>query len=516
MSPQNILMIVVDCLRSDRIFGKNRTCLTPNIDKLAAGAVCVPNMYVENSTTAPAFGNIFTGTYSLYHGVTALLGVRMRSDMFTLADAFAANGYETHAELTGPMLPLLGMDQGFDEYNFRDQRNYYFTRWGDDLVDKFRQGHFNGPWFTMVHFWELHEPRQVPEAYQDEKFGATTYDQALSGLDEYIGRLVEAAGEDTVVVLTGDHGERVDEKTLPDTLLPYFMKKLDVTGRGENDSRMDEDIELLNLRGKELHEVSQELLENSKNNNGKIALFARLKMMLRLIRIGLTRFRIQKSRPGMAGFFENLKMKWNDLRLAGTVLKGRSEDAQMHLLRTTLSQFHLEHGFHVYDYLARVPFLISGSKKLPGPITALAEVRNIDILPTLCDLLELETPEVPWHGASFLKQIQTGETPKMRMYMEVRGGAQAVHAFYIRGVRAGQYKLAYGPNDDKAPRELYYLSADPGEKKNLVADNGELADQLYQEGQALAAAVESDQDQSQLSEQDQAATIEKLKSLGYM
>jgi len=39
----NILVIVVDCLRSDRIFSHDRTCRTPNIDKLVECGAVVGN-----------------------------------------------------------------------------------------------------------------------------------------------------------------------------------------------------------------------------------------------------------------------------------------------------------------------------------------------------------------------------------------------------------------------------------------------------------------------------------------
>jgi len=516
MKRANVLMIVIDCLRSDRIFGADRSCKTPNIDRLAAASVCLPNMFVENSATAPAFANIFTGCYSLFHGVTALFGVKMNPDLFTLADAFTANGYHTYAEVTGPLMPLLGMDRGFDEYHYRSQEDYFFTPWGAQLLEKFRRRELAEPWFSLVHFWELHEPRQIRPEFDAPEWGASSFDRALSGLDVYLGELLSVVGPDTVVILTGDHGERIDEKPHPDSLLPYFMKKLNVKGRDENESRMGEDIALLNKRGKELHEVSSNLRVHSSEHGGRINLWGRIRLMLKLVVIGLTRFRIQKYQGGLKGLKENLLMKLNDFKLAGAVLRGSAEDAQMHLLRTTLSQFHLEHGFHLYDYLAKVPFLIAGlqtgneGKQMPG------EVRNIDIFPTLCDLFSLEMHELPWHGTSFRKQLLDGARPEMRMYLEVRGGAQAIHAFYIRGVRAGRHKLAYAPCDDQAPWELYDLLDDPLELNNIVADHRDLADRLHQESEALARAFQAEGSSSDLSDAEQLAMIEKLKSLGYM
>ena len=516
MNRPNILMVVVDCLRSDRIFGENRTCKTPNIDKIAQKGVCVPNMFVENSVTAPSFASIFTGCYSLAHGVTSLLGCRINPEMTTLADILMANDYNTYAEATGPLLPILGLDQGFDVYNFREQGDYYFTQWGENLVRRFKNREFKGPWFSMVHFWELHEPRQVRPDFDSDEFGDNTYDQAVSSLDEYLGRLFEAAGDDTVIILTGDHGERILENTQAETILPYFMKALDIPFLdNEEGSRMDEDVELLNARGQELHEVSAELAAHSNSKKGGISFFSRFALLFKFMKIGLTRARLRKRKPGES-FWEMVKSRLNDLKIGFSVILGKSKDAQMQLLRTTLKQFHLQHGFHIYEYLQRVPFLISGLKTLPENKMVGSHVRSIDILPTLCQVLSLETADTGWHGKSFDDILLNGKSEQRPIYMEARGGAQAVHAFYIRGVRSNGYKLAYTPYHPEGPTELYNLDKDPEELENILDSNRELAKKLKEEGQAMAEMFSSFDGNCEISPKEQAAMEEKLKSLGYM
>ena len=517
MERPNILMIVVDCLRSDRVFGENRTCKTPNVDKLVARGTSVPKLFVENSVTAPSFASLFTGTYSLYHGITSLLGSRLNPELTTLADIFMANGYSTYAEATGPLMPILGLDQGFDDYNYRDQREYYFTEWGDKLLERLKGKSLQDPWFMMVHFWELHEPRQILPEFDLEQFGQTRYDRAMSGLDAFIGKMVQAVGENTVIILTGDHGERIAEETAPDSILPYFMKKLDVpVMEDELSNTMSEEVELLNARGEELHAVSQDLALSTDHAGGKITLLGRLKLLVKLIKIALTRARIQKPKPGLKGFWELLKTKWADMKIGFAVIRGDSKDAQMHLLRTTLCQFHLQHGFHIYEYLANVPFVIAGLESLPKGKSAKSHVRHIDIFPTLCELLSFDVPEMDWHGSSFVGLMQNGKVEIKPIYMEARGGAQAVHAFYIRGVRSGGYKLAYTPYEPEGPTELYDLNADPDEQVNILADNPELAEKLRQEGEAMAQMFASNAGATEVSAEEQAEMVKKLKSLGYM
>jgi len=517
MNRPNILMIAVDCLRSDRVFAKDRTCRTPSIDDLVKRGIGLPNMIVENSITAPAFTSLLTGCYSLAHDVTGLLGVRMNPEMVTAADLLVANGYHTYAEVTGPLLPAVGLDQGFDEYNYRDQSEYFFTPWGEKLLQRFREGGFIEPWFVMVHFWEVHEPRQVPPEFDAPEWGATRYDQAVSALDGYIGKLAEAAGEKTTVLFTGDHGERVTEKINPDSLLPYFMNKLNIPMLDkEEDTRVMEDVELLHKRGQELHDVSRNLLTTTGKGENRLGWGSRLKMLFKLIRVALTRMRTQKRKPGWSGFVELLRLKWNDFLIGWSVFRGNAMAAQMQLLRTTLGQFYLQHGYHIYEYLSRVPFVAVNLPEQQQSKRVEAEVRNIDVLPTLCEALSLDLPSLSWHGESFLSALN-GETDASRpLYMETRGGAQATHAFYVRGVRASGFKLAYAPNEKQAPVELYDLKNDPHEQANIASSYPDMVKRLRDEAESMAQALVQSGDAREVSPQEQAAMIEKLKSLGYM
>src|SRR5207247_2260166 len=61
-------------------------------------------------------------------------------------------------------------------------------------------------------------PRQVARPFRAKRFGRTPYERAVSSLDSRLAALLEAAGPNTLTVLTGDHGEKTaDEQYLPGT-----------------------------------------------------------------------------------------------------------------------------------------------------------------------------------------------------------------------------------------------------------------------------------------------------------
>lgn len=332
----NVILLAIDCLRSDRILSADRSCKTPNIDKLVKSGTSFNNVFVENSITAPSFSSIFTGRYAGNHGVIGMVGVKMDEEIPTMAELFSASGYETYAEVTGPLNPILGVDRGFSHYNFRSQHDYYFTDWGKNLLTRLENGHFDPPYFLLVHFWEAHVPRQVQPEFDSKEFGETAYDRSISGLDSYIGQLIEAAGDNTAFILTGDHGEAIGELPADNTLLPYFLNKLDLPPIGTEEADSIDDVTDLMKEEPLLHKFAEELNKSGKDGK-KIGFFKRIMMMFNLLKIGMSRYRIQLKKGVKQGFFKTLKQKINDLMLFFAVLSGKPEAAQKQMVRNSLN-----------------------------------------------------------------------------------------------------------------------------------------------------------------------------------
>lgn len=507
----NVLMLVVDCLRSDRIFDPQRTCKTPHLDKLVTHGTTFNNVFVENSVTAPSFTSIFTGRYAGNHGVVGMVGVKLDDSIPTMAEIFSANGYHTYAEATGPLSPLLGIDRGFSQYHFRSQHEYCFGEWGDTLLERFRRHEFIEPFFVMIHFWEAHVPFQVQSGFNSPEFGALPYDRAISGLDAFIGKILAHNNDDTLVILTGDHGECIDEMPPSDSLLSYFLAKLRLPPLAK--IRKRESIEnAIDLMAQEptLHRFASEVELLSRAGQKKINLAKRCKLLLNLIRIGAKRYSIQARCGLKEGFFANLKQKLNDHLLFSAIARGDNEAAQMQLIRNSLAEHILHHGYHVYDYLQNVPLIMSLPGHFPGGRRITAELRHIDLLPTLIDALQLRLPAgSSFDGTSFLSYIHDGGGADRPVYLEARGGAQAEKVFLIRGMRCSGTGVAFAPYEDgRAPVEFF--GRDPDAFLPSAA-----ACNLMDEANRIAATF-SPSAGRKLSADENAEMCEKLKSLGYM
>lgn len=118
------------------------------------------------------------------------------------------------------------------------------------------------------------------------------------------------------------------------------------------------------------------------------------------------------------------------------------------------------HGSFAYDTTTRIAFVLSGAG-FPARVSP-AVARQIDLLPTVLDLLEL-----PVHagidGRSLLRDLE-GKAEQPPVYVEARLGYEEYGWSPVFGLIQDGWKYIEAPRP-----ELYDLNADPGERNNLVA-----------------------------------------------
>jgi arylsulfatase A-like enzyme len=216
LSKPNVFFLAIDSLRADAVFGDR--IATPNLDRYADSGASFTQCICTTTTTTPSFSSMLTGCYPPKHGVRGLQGYRLSSSVTTWAEAFGKAGYETHAEVTGPLLPETGVLRGFDEARHRPGYKAPFFGWRDDVIERI-QG-YTDPWFLLLHIWEVHRPYRSPPDFEKRKDKAG-YEAAVHASDEYLKPIFDALPENTIVVITGDHGE-----DYPDTQLGFQMVRV--------------------------------------------------------------------------------------------------------------------------------------------------------------------------------------------------------------------------------------------------------------------------------------------------
>jgi len=279
---KNVVLIVIDTMRADRtsLYGAERET-TPEIDAWSKRGATFVNANAASSWTVPSMGMLLTGRYRFGSGKTFTENQRL------LSQVLQAVGYHTIGIVANPVLnSLQGFDVGYESYQLTE--GSYTTaagkkRWGwqgSVVVDKgihwMRSREDDSPFMLYLHLMDPHFPYQpidgVPEnwdvgglperragyeaALAPHHAGAISdqqhremerllaaYDAEILQTDKELGRLFDyldesGLSEDTLVVLTSDHGEGlwehssadawVNEKSFAQSVVPELYR-----GHGE-------------------------------------------------------------------------------------------------------------------------------------------------------------------------------------------------------------------------------------------------------------------------------------------
>jgi arylsulfatase A-like enzyme len=94
-SPPNVILVVIDNLRADRLgaYGHGRPT-SPVFDALASRGELFERVQASSSWTKPSVASLFSSLEPEVHGAVSF-GRPLRDDVVTLADVFAAAGYAT-------------------------------------------------------------------------------------------------------------------------------------------------------------------------------------------------------------------------------------------------------------------------------------------------------------------------------------------------------------------------------------------------------------------------------------
>lgn len=267
----NVLLVVLDTVRAQSLslYGYERKT-SPRLDDLARGGVVFERALSTSPWTLPSHATLFTGR--LPHELSADWLSPLNAAQPTLAETFAARGYMTAGFVANLLYCTTetGLGRGFSRY--RDYQlspgtmiqsswlariltgevrsalgdtnqmirksaadvNREFLAW---LAERPRK-----PFFAFLNYFDAHAPYAPPPPF-DMKFGAggpqadlavrrswsrqeiqrsmDAYDSVLAYVDDQLGRLLDALNaqgllENTVVVVTSDHGEQFGEHGLFD------------------------------------------------------------------------------------------------------------------------------------------------------------------------------------------------------------------------------------------------------------------------------------------------------------
>lgn len=248
----NVLLLVMDTTRADHLgcYGYFRST-SPFIDQLSGRSYLFEDAYASIPITLPSHASMLTGRYPQQHGALSNRG-RVDAGQVSLAEILRQAGYRTGAVVgTAVLQKGTNLEQGFEAY---------LENWGiSDRVPppkKDEAWEFKGlaedanrmaldwlsrdsekPFFLMINYYDVHPPYVEIDEFKDlfdpyspetEEYFRIHYDRIPqpqwkwkviaytdrsiayldSELSKFFDRLEEEGWlEDTIVILTADHGE---------------------------------------------------------------------------------------------------------------------------------------------------------------------------------------------------------------------------------------------------------------------------------------------------------------------
>jgi arylsulfatase A-like enzyme len=253
----NIVFIVVDTLRADHLgcYGYPKPT-SPTIDRLATQGVLFERCYAPGIPTTPAHTTMYTGLHPLRHNIVSHGGpVDLDRRIPVFPERLQQAGYTTCAvDNLFDIKPWLA--RGYEFYvNPSHKHRMRLLVTCEEINARaipWLTAHAGEPFFLFLHYWEPHTPYLPPVRFRRfydgrdpfdpssdameplkrtpfwgmwgdtwfKKLGPVTdpdyvislYDGEIRHADEGVGQILETLdalglAEDTLVVLTGDHGE---------------------------------------------------------------------------------------------------------------------------------------------------------------------------------------------------------------------------------------------------------------------------------------------------------------------
>ena len=416
----NILFLVIDSFRSDKCVGKNKTAITPNINSLIKNGIYFQQNISSAFSTLLSTSSILTGLYPFQALRSDRKNMKIFSNTTTYIQLLRDFGYYTYAAIPNA-LEFWGLGKHFEDKFVPSHKELILsTGFGEKIIDQLNSTEMREPWIMYVHALDLHELGELPESFNDSKFGLNRYDQMLSSVDVWIGKILQEVNLDkTIVILTGDHGSDEASYTPSMKFVNYYKKPLDF------------DVKV------------QKFVSNTfwfkPNLSTKLKLIRNvIGKCLRLPQSILTIIRFAQ--------INRQKISIHEKR----ILKHAIADAE-----------------EIYDNLIRVPLVFSGYN-IPNEIVIENQTRLIDVFPTICDLIGLPPRNDKIHGRS-LKPYFDGKTmDELPVRIESTPKWFAPTSKDQLGIRTSEYKYFRNRNNPKKDVCLFDLKVDDFEEKNIA------------------------------------------------
>jgi|TARA_B110000438_G_scaffold32206_1_gene31727 arylsulfatase A-like enzyme len=409
----NILFMMLDSLRADKSYGDKRKCVTPNLDEMIQNGTYFTQAISPADGTILSIKSIFTSLLPFKTGtIKNKKSVLVDNKIPTITSILKKSGYQ----IFGKIPSLNSLNSVYSD--FKDSDKYLVDKkWprleeglGLEIIEKIKTN-LEEPWFYYAHILDIHSkvmpkmpPLVIPQKYDNEKFGDSQYERAVSATDYWLGEILKNIDLDnTIVIISADHG----------SFIPYYQNGVKISLEKSIMTKIPKI-----KTPKFLNPLKRKAYSIIKNNEeGKIS--------TKIEKLPLTEYEKR-----------NLLCLYN------------------------------KNPFRIlYDEMIRTPLLFMGAN-IPQDKIINQQVSTRDILPTIIDILQLDE-DIIIDGNSLFPLIK-GKTLNEKPIFIQSQFPVGMESGYIVGIRTSKYKYNRSIDNPKQNVFLYDLENDPKEEENIA------------------------------------------------
>ena len=457
----NILFLIVDSLRADKVSGTENNSIIPNLDYIKKNGVFFDHAISSADGTMLAYAGLFSGKHPFKTGMRSAKLTRLCNTIsyFEVLKNYDYNLYGCLPRLAASF-EIIPEFENNDE-SFLDLLPDALGKAGEIILKKL-EGNMKEPWCFLVHIDNMHFPIKKPKGFEDEKFGSNNYEKQVSAIDAWIGKVLKKTDlEKTLVVITGDHGSYIQS-----------------------------------LKNKSL-EIDFQDNPNLQNNIAKVSR------------------KIPK-------FAEPLKLKLFLMRERVNQKRKRNKIQKLNLkpheTRGLLDQRGNTDRF-LFDEKIRVPLFMIGSK-INQCISISKQVRLIDVFPTICEIVGIPKWEEKVDGISLYPLLENKKMDDLIAYIESTPGV-VIETNNVVGIRTDKYKYFRNRYDSDLDIHLFDLENDPFEDDNMAKKSKDIVQMMEKnlkeiiDGFSLEDVCYGDDEMNKQETEEVENVKEIFKAMGY-
>jgi arylsulfatase A-like enzyme len=410
----NILFILIDGGRADKILTDLEDVKLPNIKKLMNQGISFTNCFTSVDGTTMSLNCIFNSLYPTKTGLRAKKVVLTENNFLS---QLKNNGYEVfgHIPNVSSFNSILEIFQNMNKTYYAGPPVKHISETKNEILELLNSIKGKTPWFCFLHLLDISALRQEKPPYgisefYDNRFETSPYEKMLASIDSGIGEILDKINlNETVIVVTSDHGSLIpfENKGFTD-FEPSFEKELKVGKK---------------FMPKSTHKIGGKIFSSTRN----------------LVRT----YRLKKASG---------ELSWSEQRSRFPYFKQS-----------------------LYDEIIHVPLIISGPRIIKKQISEL--MSNMDIFPTIFELIGIDNIKKQIDGRSFKPLIDDLELDEKPIYLHTMPH-EKIEDDDLEGIRTKKWKFLRSANESTKNQHLYDIEFDKFENKNVIQTLPKIAQKL--------------------------------------